>query len=615
MVKIKYLKINIIIIVTIIFLSFILGTGITAAKAETEAIELDEMVVTASKYEENYLDVPALVETVTAAEIEAENVSDLAELLRNKLGLTYDYSSRNGTKEFKLRGANTNQVLVLLDGQSINSGKSNKVNLARFPIEIIEKVEILKGSASALYGANAVGGVINIITKKASLEPMTTIKYKFGSYNSQEYLLSHSNQSGKLAYSLIYSDLKTDGFQAEDSPILDNKLDEQNIFTKFNYQYNPQTAITASIKLNEAETGVNKDILSEPDHSSQDFNLNLKLKRNFDQSDYQIMVYHNNNENIGYEDLNEDNKNHETNSLGLSFDKRNYYQKHTFLYGFEISENKIESTTYNQHQNLNSAFFIQDSYNLNQKSKVGLALRFDHHEEYGSETSPKLSYLTKLNSHLNYYASIAKSYRAPSFSELYLPRTKMRSNYMIGNPDLKPEKAIAYETGFKYNNRGLKSEISIFKRDVEDLIDYKKISSNEKLKVNLNEAVFTGIEFKLSKRINSLFAAAFNYSYLDARTEDDQRLDDRPYSKAGLEFIYQQKDIISSLNFNYIGEKKDGAENIDSYVLTNWNLKKEIKADLALKLAINNLFDQDYTFNGKDERPGRNYNIAISKNF
>lgn len=604
-----------------LFLFFLLIINVAVSVVMAEEVDeeniltLDELVVTASKYQEKLSESAVSIEVINQEEIERKNVSDAGELLKGIPGINFEYRSLNGSKQVSIRGANSNQVLILIDGQPSNWAKNNIGNLAKISAEQIERIEIVKSPASALYGANALGGVINIITKSGSQEPITNVKLAYGSYDTREYYLGRSGGTDKLGYNIMFNKKETDGY-AEDGG---DKLDQTNIFTKFNYQLDQFSKINISLRYTDMDTDINDYNPSEPYHNDEDLNVNVQWKKQVDSSEHSLVVYHNQHDNTDFKK----DKEHNTKDLGINYDHTNYYQQHIITYGLELVENEIDSDTYLKHNNVNQALFIQDVFKVNDEFKFNLGCRYDNHEEYGSEFSPKLGTVYNLNSRVNWYTSVGKAYRAPSYTELYLPRSKMSSAYHAGNPDLDPETAIVYETGIRYLDKGLKAELSLFKRDVDDLIDYLTTYeyidgeySKVKTKTNINSVKITGFEVSLVKELNDIFSTNFNYTYLDARDEEtDEQLDDKPYHTANLGLVYQERDISSSLDCRFVGSKADGSDMIGDYFVADWSLSKEIINDTDLSLKINNLFDREYTTNGTSEMPGRNYVLELSKKF
>jgi len=175
-------KENILFMICIIALLQILAVipGIAAENTE-QLFNLDEIVVIASKFPEKLLDSVASVEVITEEEIEMAQANNLADILSSVSGLEIsDYGNVGGIKAISIRGSSPEQVLVMIDGRPANDPQTGKIDLGLIPASIIEKVEIYRGPASAIYGANALGGVVNIITKKGKGDSQICGKRKCG---------------------------------------------------------------------------------------------------------------------------------------------------------------------------------------------------------------------------------------------------------------------------------------------------------------------------------------------------------------------------------------------------------------------------------------------------
>ena len=158
-----------------------------ASGNENQIFSLDEIVVIASKYPERLLDSVASVEVITEEEIEAAQAENLADILSAVSGLEInDYGNAGGLKAISIRGSSPEQVLVMLDGRPMNNPQTGKIDLGQIPANIIEKIEIYRGPASAIYGANALGGVVNIITKKGKGDSKGAVNVNVGTYGAQD---------------------------------------------------------------------------------------------------------------------------------------------------------------------------------------------------------------------------------------------------------------------------------------------------------------------------------------------------------------------------------------------------------------------------------------------
>ncbi|TDX52998.1 TonB-dependent receptor plug domain-containing protein [Orenia marismortui] len=598
------------ILFSLVVLNLLVGGNIFAKDKEAEILTLDEIVVTASKYKEKLSEAAVSVEVIDEEEIKQKNAHNVADLLRNMAGINFtDYGGPAGQKTIRVRGADTEQVLILIDGQPMNSSQNGSVDLSQFSIEQIERIEVLRGPASALYGANALGGVINIITKSGSQSPETRMKVSYGSFNTQDYKLIHRGESDKLAYNISLAKKKSDGHREN------SELDQENIFAKFNYDLNKYSDLLFSLQYTDSAKGSPGPISSRTPNAQQDdedMNINLQWNQQTENSDSKIALYYNEHQNIydnpdkwGYDGPSE----HNTERLALDFNRIKYYDAHTLSYGGEVVENRIDSTENGEHNDLSKAIFIQDEWRLIDDLKLTLGSRYDNHESFGGETSSRIGAVYTINSKLNLHVSVGEAYRTPTYNDLYWPA----DDYTEGNPDLEPETALAYETGLRYLDNNFKGELNLFKRDVNDLINWAPGNDGIYRPSNINTAKVSGLELILTKYLTDNLATDFNYTYLDARDKKtDQRLDYRNYHSLNLGLNYSGKQISGSLNSQLVAGR---AEELPSYFVVDAKLNNKIKENLELSLGINNLFDREYQVNKGYPMLERNYMLTVSKKF
>jgi outer membrane receptor for ferrienterochelin and colicins len=581
--------------------------------AQEEVMDLEEVVVTASRYEESIMETPVSIEVIDQEEIEESSARNLAELLNTAGGVHIkDNGGITNRKDIIIRGMRGDQILILLDGQPYNNSNDGGLSFESIPVEFIEKIEVLKSPASAIYGANAMGGVINIITKNAENIEKTNLKIESGSYDTQKYNLSHSFVNNNHGLTLIYDKLSSDGHREKSS------IEREDLFLKYNYQISKYSDLILSFKNNESETdypGQDSDYLSDeylatlffgasPSGSKEDNdqNINFTFKQNLEAKDRKVSFYNNNRE---LKDLTLDTTT-DINKKGFSFMQTNYFNKHTLSYGLDFIEDGVETDNYNE-DNLNKAIFIQDKYVHNEKTIFNLGARYDDHEQYGSEFSPRLGMVYKFADNWNFNANVAESFKAPSYMDLYFPG--------YNNPNLDPEKSVSYDFGFKYMDDICQREISFFRRDIDQLIKYNFVKSKPE---NINSATIKGIEFNTERQMNDNLDLGFNYTYLDANNDESQeQIGDMPYHKFGLNMKYIMNDTKYILNNRFTGERTDGSSNedMDSYFISDFKIIKTVNDDTELKASINNLFDKDYEVVDGYPMPGRNYMLSISTKF
>ena len=589
---------------------------VVPVSAQEDVMELDEVVVTASRYEENIMDTPVSMEVIDQEEIAESNANNLADLLQNTGGVYIkNFSGLTGKKDVIIRGARQDQILYLLDGQPLNSPQDGVIRLEDIPISIIKKIEISKSASSSVYGANAMGGVINIITRDTDKENTIKINFGFGSYNTQNYILSTNYNFDNSSLFISYDNLSSD--EHRNDPDQKSSLDRKNIFLKYKYNLNKMSNLNFTFRHNSTESNypgseANDDYGSRDD---QDNNIKISLDQNLENRDRTFLIYNNNREmfdktrysafgSAGFNITNID-----IIKRGFNYKETNYYfENHIINYGLEIVQNKVtdnELSINNEHENLNKALYIQDKLTVNNNIFV-YGARYDDHEKYGSNLSPKFGYVYNINDNWNFNFNYGESFRAPTFLDLY---TGFGSN-----EDLKAEKGKTFDLGFKYSDSVCRREITFFKRKFDQLIKY---NNSKSLMENVDEANVKGIEILTSRTINKNWDVGFTYTYLEARDDsvDGQSLN-MPYNQIALKLNYNQDDYNAVLNNRYVGETNSfGGGKVNSYFISDLKLSTKLNENKELSVEINNLFDKDYEVVAGYPMPGRNFMFNLSTKF
>jgi outer membrane receptor for ferrienterochelin and colicins len=576
---------------------------IVPVSAQEDVMELDEVVVTASRYQESIMETPVSIEVIDQEEIEESTARNLAELLETAAGIHIkDNGGLTGKSDILMRGFRGDQILILLDGQPYNNPNSGEIDLKDIPKNIIQKIEVLKSSSSAVYGANAMGGVINIITKSGG-EAATDLSLALGSYNTQNYNLSHSFDFNSNSILLMYDYLKSDGHRESNSYI-----DRKDIFLKYNYDFSNFTDIKLTLRYNDTDKDYPGSTIYPSNGNMKNINknINLAVEQKYESKDRDITLFLNEKNISALTIPSSYQTDADTHKLGLNLKEIRYFNRHTLSYGLDIIENKVKAeTTYAEYdeENYNTGVFIQDRFQLNSKNIIDFGFRYDDHQKYGSNFSPKLAYLYRINDNLNFVFNGSESFRAPSFIELYGSG---------GNPDLDVEQSRSLDIGLKYNKNNCKREIFFFKRDITDMIAY----NGQFMTDNIESVSINGVEIITSRQVNN-WNFDFNYTYLDAENENSkQRLLNMPYHKLGLNLGYKINDYKISLNNNYTGETEDyGGVNVDSYFISDLKLSKSIFENSKLSVEINNLFDKDYEVVDGYPMPGRNFMVNLGTKF
>lgn len=617
----------------VVFSMFFNISGVWAAQLEELIFPMEEIIVIASKYPEELIDSLASVETISREEITISQAENLAEVIRNVSGLEIaDYGYPGGIKTASIRGSSPEQVLIMIDGQVVNNPQSGKIDLGQIPTDIIEKIEIYRGPASALYGANALGGVINIITRGREGGSHWSGAIYGGSYNTQKYQLSYQNQNDDTQYFLTGHYYKTDG-ERENS-----QLDKINFMSKISRKLDQQTNLDLTIRYYDQQQGLpgpSDHPTPNAEQEDRDFNVNLKWQKQEEDRDINLMIWHDTNRRY-YDNPGEwehtGPSTHKTYTMGLSFDYTQYdlsfndegtESGHILTWGAEIKHNRLDSSEVGYRQDLNGAAFIQDSWQPAELEnlKVTAGVRYDYNQIFGGQLNPRVGFTYRLQDELSFHASIGRAYRAPTYDDLYWPE----DGYVGGNPDLLPETAWAHEAGLRFiNDKGdTQAELNVFQNNVSQLINWAPDSEGVWRPSNIGSAQINGVEVLLKKEFNQHFRGNLNYTYLDAKDLDtNNQL--KPNHKWGLGLSYtdqigdDQDNFTAGLNGYIVAGRPDGLENyyiVDANITRDLTLGNENDQKIKLSFSIKNLFDQRPELVSGYPIQGRTFMLGISTNF
>lgn len=415
--------------------TFIAANSDLPALAE-EKIKLEEVVVTATRIEESVEDIAQDVTVITKKQIESGSYGNISEVVRTVAGLNlFEYGNHGASASVSLRGSTSEQVLILIDGKRLNKPGDGQVDLNTLPIplENIERVEILRGASSALYGADAIGGVINIITRIPD-KPTIRLSASYGRFVTRDLSLNTSRKIGNAGFYLSLSKEASEGFRTN------SKYDIDAVNTKFTYDFSKDIHADFNIDYSHKDAGSPGSTAWQTPFATQtDENLltgiTLKIK------DAALKLYSHNSK-IRYINPGSEDNTHKNNVNGLDLQQSISIGTSNLLTGgFELLEEDIDSrdnlnsaNSVGKHSRTRKGIFLQDEISLFEKTLLTLGARYDDIAST-SRISPKASYLIKLPEQVNVSFSAGKGFRVPTMNALFWPDT----GWAAGNPNLKPE--------------------------------------------------------------------------------------------------------------------------------------------------------------------------------
>ncbi len=577
---------------------------------------LEEVIVTANKVEQKQNSTGKVVTVINAANLQANAGRSIAQILNEQAGLYLPGSVSNvGTvPSIYMRGASSGRSLILIDGMPVGDPSmiSNEFDLNLVSLNLIERIEILKGAQSTLYGSDAIGGVINIITKNKSI-PVLSGDFSTGSYGTKKMNLQHSNTLGKFNYAVGYGNETATGFSAATDITGKNNFDKdgyanKNWFANINYTFNQHWNLKASTHQTsynaDIDYGAFKDDKDEQFHNATKltgFVLKYKKEKTVFQLQYQLSTQDRQYKNDSADRINtifEDNqytgKSHYADAFYATSVSKNiqWIMGGDFRYGSyqqtyaSISEygpyNDNFKDTFQYQTALYSSLLINDASN---KWVLELGGRLNKHDRYGTNQTFTISPSYKLSSTFRLMASASTGYKAPSLYQL---------SY---NEQLKPEQSFNTEIGIDYKTNPLFVRAVYYNRTIDNGIDFNYIDYNF---FNYIQQKVNGLELEFNWKANEKNNFTTNYTLMNGQETNQNRVTTtdtitynyllkRPKNSMGIQWTYQASPKLSfSMAARYISKRYDvggyAAEDVSlkSYTLINAHIQYNYNKHLVL---------------------------------
>lgn len=615
------------------------GGAFCVEAADMPVYTLDGIVVTASRVPEKKIDSNADVSVVTAEEIEEKHYDDVSEAIRHVPGVNIanqGASSQVGmSNQIYINGSKN--VVVLVDGMRRNTN-GNSLSTADIGdmvnMDSIDHIEVLKGSASTLYGSDAQGGVINIITKRAKNDGVrTTLRTSFGNESREKYSLHNEGREENVFWNVDAGKELQGKYKDGWGRRVINHLNAEHYNVKLGYDLGNDSDVVFNYEKYTSDYirpnyGTNDTARARGKKDNDSVSLQYKAKLN-DRLTNQFSIYRNNTH---------INDNYTTSYLcdmkmrttGISDQLTYTMDRQTITGGFDWYKDEIpyykgtpdvEGTSIT-----NTAFYLQDKIDLTDRWNVTPGIRVDHHSEFGTHTSPSLSVGYKQNEKTNYYINYKSFFAAPSLYHLY-------SSY--GNKDLDPEEGNTVEFGVNHRfTDSLDGTFNVFHTHAKNLIDFDRTTSRYK---NSGKTNANGFSLSLNKEFSQHWNASLGYSYLHMQAKAGENINNDgalPESTLHVNVSYKADKFNASLDgrgvMNRYGSKESPEmRNYSSYWVWDMAANYHFTKNATLFAKVNNIFDQFYTdvgssygpsadptqWQGWYSAPGRNFEVGMQFTF
>ncbi len=573
----------------------------TAFSYEIPTFVGDELIVTAARYLQPKKNVIANVKVISASDIKVSGAENAAEALKKFSSVSIKSNGgRGGISTMKFRSANSQQILIMVDGNRINSTLLGMYDIADIPADNIARIEIVDESISSLYGSDAIGGAVNIITKKGSGKPYD-VNVSVGSFGSFGYRLAlDKNLSGCDVYGL-YSSKRTDGFRVNsDYKISDyafniscpegvdvkfnglnsergnpgvpsSSLDASSASTPFDRQsdnaknlvisyanmYSAASELTGHISLNTSDQGV---------HCADSF-----VPGTFSDDRYFSSIY------------------------GLNIQNVSEVSKyHALTTGVEIKRSLGESSKAGNRIFDNSSFYVNSEIGSGLPVSAYFGARLDSNSVWGSTVNPRVGLLFKPDSGTAFRLSMATAFRSPTFNELYWNEPSWG---MFGNTALKPETSNSLNFSLEKEVCASQLKVAYFRNDIKDMIKWSQTSAFVWQTVNIGKVVIEGAGIEIKKQFSEALSVFVNCDIENASDTGSGRfLTYSPAQKGNAGITYSSEGVEAMLSARAVSSvftDSANAKTIAGYSVADISLAKDCDT-YQMMLKVDNAFNQNY---------------------
>lgn len=603
-----------------------------AENEEQEPYSFDQVVVTATKTPVKAFEANANVTVITREEIEKNHYHDLSEALRNVPGVAVNnYGGGVGYEQINgLRINGAKEIVVLVDGIKVNAAISGAFPFSAYSsLENVERIEVLKGSASALYGSDAKGGVVNIITRKAE-GSNTSLTLTGGSYGKENYSLLNQGKSGDISWVIASQKDILGDYKDGHGVMVPQHLNAETNSLKLTKIINDNSDVTlmydsynADYHYADSAHGTDNHKSGTADNSSWKLIYNNKLSENsrnqlsFFNGDYDTTY------GIGSTWGSSPTK---VKTIGIQEQfTQSLGDKHIATAGIDFNQDKVVNM--DNVKLTNRALYVQDEWNMTDQWKLTSGIRYDNHSSFGGYTTPRINLGFKQNDNTNYYLSYSEFFIAPTPYQLY--------NATYGNRDLKPEDGHTVEAGMSHKfNDTLTSTFHIFQRNSNNIVGYDPMTY---VSINIDEEKVHGWDVQLNKKFSTMLNGFVGYTGISVESpgKQDNVSGYIPKGTWNVGLNYQRDKYDMALLGRGIIDRvgpttSNGLPALPTSTYWMWDAAMNYKVTKNARafVKVNNIFDKYYAeFSNVAygypipiagdwwSSPGRNYQIGIQYQF
>jgi vitamin B12 transporter len=597
--------------------SFFALSSVTAEEAQ----EVETIIVTESRIPTMVSESLSAISVMTREDIERYQASDLYDLMSRVPGVRMVRNGgRGAATSLSLRGNQSDHTLFLVDGVRIGSATLGGATLGLLSTNLIDRIEIVRGPKSYLYGANAIGGVVNIITRKMDSSQPTQLKLTKGDNKTSETSLSFGGENNQHSYSLVLNAFETNGIDNTESKTglngdqdghsnngiafnYQNKISDLATWDVFYTKNSTQTDYDLGCSVGLSYTPVDCDIYNVVDISSLSSSLSFQLNDHWN-SNFQVGRSTDSAEefarNIDINSTNDAGSFNTTKTEATFFNTLSLNDVDTLSVGLDYINDKVDSSTtsFDKLERDNKAAFLQYQFKSG-NADISFGARRDDNEHFGEHTTTSFMMGEDVSDNVRLNFSYGEAFKAPTFNDLYWPKW--------GNPNLVPETSANVELGLQGNWDGLQISGAVFQNQLKNLISNQSTSTGQ-----TPEAEISGVELSLNTDFSG-WMLDMSASFLEPLNKtNDKLLRRRPERSATLNADYKLGDTVFGFSLYSQSNTYDDVANkvrLGGFTTLSFRADYSIDDERSIKFNINNLTDKEYT-TAKDYSLGKYESIG-----
>jgi outer membrane receptor for ferrienterochelin and colicins len=593
-------------------------------------INLNEVVVTGTRSEKTLKNVPVLTQVISAGQMLNLGITNVTDALQNMVpGL--DVSQFGTRTSITLQGMDAKYVLFLVDGERIAGEVNGDIDYSMLNMENIDRIEIIKGASSSLYGSNAIGGVINIITKRITESFEGKLYSRYSKYNELISGGSISLKEGIIGSRTGFNYSRTDGYDVTPESPHDwtqNPYSSFSINQKFEITPGSRLSLVPYFGYYQFARG---NVSARPAHDLyQDLNAGLKGHYYFGEHSIDFSYYRDRYNTFNVLEL-----------LNNKKDRVSYDIIQTLRtqgnFHFSDRNNLIAGLEYNYESlfsirnegglkgEAEGVVYVQEDFRPGEKWNIVAGIRASHHTSYGLNVAPKISLLLKLGS-INFRTSAGTGFRSPALKELYMNFDHFGEWYIIGNRELKPESSRYISGSAEFSNPWNNSSVSVYRNSLTNMITDRWLTDSVQLTrqyQNVASASVYSIDI-LSKQKSPGDSCSAGYSYvhsLDNQTGFQLYGTVKHSGNISADYNYRKKNYSFSAQIlcKLMGEKfyeitPEGTYSDRAYSSWRITVSQEYKW-VRLSTGLDNAFNVTIPQNLDFISPGRRFFVGLNIDF